>query len=349
MKFYKNHHRYYCGIDLHAKQMYLCVVDSSGTKHLHKNIATKPDEFLEAIAPFREDLIVGVEGMFCWYWIADLCESEGIPFTLGHALYMRAVHGAKTKSDKLDSERIALLLKSGMFPEAYVYPKEMRACRDLLRRRLFTVRKRGELLAHLNMTHYQYNAEVPTKSLGYKKNRENISDPFIDPALRRMIESDSRLVDTYTKEVKDIELFIRREAMKTGKNALHLTLLKTVPGIGDVLSLTLLYEINTIERFPAVQNFCSYARLVKPTRSSAGKRTGGGGGKMGNHHLRWAFAEASVMLIRNSPEAKQYFARLQKQYHKAKALSTLSHRLGIAVYFMLKRETAFDQRMFFRI
>ncbi len=108
MRFYTKQHNYYCGIDLHTNKMYLCVLDREGAICLHRNIRTKPGTFLHMIEPFREDIVVCVECMFTWYWIADLCEAEGIPFVLGHALYMRAIHGGKSKNDKIDSHKIAV-------------------------------------------------------------------------------------------------------------------------------------------------------------------------------------------------------------------------------------------------
>jgi len=145
MNFYTQQHKHYCGIDLHAKAMYVCILDQSGTKLVHKNLPTTPEAFLRVIAPYREDVVVGVECMFTWYWLADLCQKEGIAFVLGHALYMKAIHGGKAKNDKIDAHKIAGLLRGGMIPQAYVYPAEMRATRDLLRRRCHLVHKRAEL------------------------------------------------------------------------------------------------------------------------------------------------------------------------------------------------------------
>ena len=135
MRFYTKTHQHYCGIDLHAKTMYLCILDSEGTVCLHRNIPCEPEKFLHAITPYRDDLVVAVECMFTWYWLADLCAREGIAFVLGHALYMKAIHGAKAKNDRIDSKKIAALLKGGLIPKSYVYPAEMRATRDLFRRR----------------------------------------------------------------------------------------------------------------------------------------------------------------------------------------------------------------------
>lgn len=152
MRFYTKQHRYYCGIDLHARSMYVCVLDSQGEIVMHRNMICSPESFLKAMAPYREDVAVAVECIFTWYWLADLCAQHDIPFVLGHALYMRAIHGGKAKNDKIDAHKIAVLLRGGMLPMAYVYPASMRSTRDLLRRRMHLMRKRSELLAHIQNT-----------------------------------------------------------------------------------------------------------------------------------------------------------------------------------------------------
>ena len=134
MRFYTGQHEYYCGVDLHARTLYLCVLDSTGAIRLHKRLRCEPDAFVRAIEPYRSDLVVGTECIFCWYWLADLCAHEQLDFVLGHALYMKAIHGGKAKNDKIDSHKTAVLLRGGAFPIAFVYPREMRATRDLLRR-----------------------------------------------------------------------------------------------------------------------------------------------------------------------------------------------------------------------
>ena len=133
MRFYNRQHRHYCGIDLHVKTMYVCILDGAGQVLLHRNVPATPDALLGTVAPYRDDLVVAAECMFTWYWLADVCAAEGIPFVLGHALAMKAIHGGKAKNDKLDSRKIAGLLRGGLLPQAYVYPATMRATRDLLR------------------------------------------------------------------------------------------------------------------------------------------------------------------------------------------------------------------------
>lgn len=346
MRFYTNSHRHYCGVDLHSKTLYLCILDSEGKCLMHKNIQAKPDAFLRAIKPFRNDLIVGVECMYSWYWLANLCLAQGIAFILGHALYMKAIHGGKAKSDKIDSEKIARLMRGGTFPLAYTYPPELRPIRDLLRRRRLLVRYRADALAHIKITHHQYNAEIFEKNINKKGNRLHVLELFSEPATRKNIEIDLTVADVLHEHITTIENYVIKHAKAYDTRLYHR--LQTVPGIGPILALTILYEIGDIERFPTVQSFCSYARLVKCQKESAGKLYGYSGQKMGNAHLKWAFGEAVAFLMRESQQAKDYVAKMAEKHGKGKAMSILAHKLGRAIYFIIKRKDAFDIKYFFR-
>src|SRR5215471_13249498 len=232
-------------------------------------------------------MAIAVECIFTWYWLADLCAAEHIAFVLGHALYMKAIHGGKAKNDKIDAHKIAVLLRGGMIPQAYVYPAEMRATRDLLRRRCHLVHKRAELLVHIQNTNSQYNLPEMGKKLAYKANREGVADHFPDPSVRKSIEVDVALIDHYDQLLGEVELYITRTAkVHDGPSFARL---QSVPGIGPILALVLLYEIQAIARFPRVQDFVSYCRVVKCAKESNNKRLGTSGKKIGNVHLRWAF------------------------------------------------------------
>jgi transposase len=346
MRFYTQQHPFYCGIDLHARSMYVCIVNRDGEILLHRNMKAAPEPFLKAVAPYRDGLVVAVECIFTWYWLADLCTEEGLPFVLGHALYMKAIHGGKAKNDKIDSHKIAVLLRGGMLPQAYVYPAEMRATRDLLRRRTHLMHKRAELLAHVQNTNSQYNLPEIGKKIAYKANRDGVAERFADPAVQKTLEVDLALITYYDQVLGDLELSIIKAAKH--QDATTLYLLQTVPGIGKILSLVLLYEIHRIDRFPSGQDFASYCRLVKCSKESGGKRLGTSGAKIGNAHLKWAFSEAAVLFLRNNPQGQKLLARLEKKHDKGKALTILAHKLARAVYYMLKRTTAFDLDLFLR-
>jgi transposase len=326
--------------------MYICIIDSGGEIRVHRNIKTHPESFLKVIAPYRDGIVVAAECMFTWYWLADLCTREQIPFVLGHALYMKAIHGGKAKNDRIDSGKIAALLRGGMIPQAYVYPREMRSTRDLLRRRNYLTRMRAELLSHIQNTNSQCNLPEFGKKIAYKIHRESVQEQFDDPDVRRSITADLELIDHLDQLKGNLERHILKNAREHDPNALYL--LRTVHGIGPVLSLVILYEINHISRFPRVQDFVSYCRLVKCAKESAGKRHGTSGKKIGNAHLKWAFSEAAVLFLKGNPEGLKFKKRLEKKHGKSKALSILAHKLGRATYYMLKRQKAFDMNKFLK-
>ena len=344
MRFYQKEHKYYCGIDLHARSMYLCIVNRRGKILYHQNLVTNPEILFNIIFPYLDDIVVCVECMFCWYWLADFCREHHIPFVLGHALYLKAIHGGKTKNDKIDSRKLAMLLRGGNIPMAYAYPHERRSIRDLLRRRMHLMRKRAELLAHIVNTNSQYNLPPFSKKIAYKGNRQGIVERFADPHVQKSIQLDLAVIDTYDQQLRLVERHIDKHAKDHDPTALYR--LKTIPGVGKILALVLLYEIDDITRFPRVQNFASYARLIRPQKESDGKWAGKSNKKIGNAHLKWAISETAIIMLRESDRVKSLVARLEKRHGKGKALGIFSHKIGRAIYFMLKNDQAFDMNKF---
>jgi transposase len=231
-----------------------------------------------------------------------------------------------------------------MLPQAYVYPSEMRATRDLLRRRCHLARNRAELLAHIPNTNSQYTLPAIGKRLANTSHREDVADHFPDPSVHKAIEIEVSLSDHYDQLLGEVERSLTRSA-KTD-DVQTFARLQSVPGIGQSLALVLLSEIHDITRFPRVQDFVSSCRLVKCAKESNGKRLGTSGKKIGNGHLRWAVAEAAVLFIRQSQPGKEYFAKLEHKHGKATALPVLAHKLGRAVYDLLTREHAFELKRF---
>ncbi len=345
MRFYNQQHKYYCGIDLHARKMYICIIDYKGKTKVHQNIKTDPEAFYDLVFPYLDDIVVGVECVFCWYWLADFCNEHKIPFILGHALYMKAIHGGKTKNDKIDSFKIASLIRGGNFPQAYAYPAEMRATRDLLRRRMYLSHFCSELVAHIKNTNTQYNLPVFEKKITRRYNRDGVAERFEDPIVRKSVEVDLEGIDYLSETLRKLEWYIQKTAQQHDYQTLYL--LRTVPGIGSILSLVILYEVNDIGRFPRVQDFSSYAMLVRPKKESDGKWAGYSNKRIGNHHLKWAIKEAVILMLRESEQAKQYVAKLERKYNKGKALGLFAHKLGRTIYFMMKNNEVFQMQKFF--
>jgi hypothetical protein len=183
MRFYTTQHPFDCGIDLHARSMYVCIVSQEGDLLLHRKMKAAPAPFLKAVAPYRAGLVVAVECLFTWDWLADLWADAGSPFVLGHALSMKAIHGGQANNDRSDSHKIAALLRGGLLSQAYVSPAGMRAPRDLLRRRMPLMRKRADLLSPVHNTHSQYTLPAIGKNIADKATRHGVAERFADPAV----------------------------------------------------------------------------------------------------------------------------------------------------------------------
>jgi transposase len=346
MRFDTNQHPLYCGIDLHARSMYVCILSHAGEILLHRQMKAAPEPFLKAVAPYREGLVVAVEGLFTWYGLADLCAEQAIPFVLGHARYMKAIHGGKAKHDTIDAHKMAALLRGGMLPQAYVYPAEMRATRDLLRRRTHLRRQRSALLSHVQHTNSPGHLPEIGKHIAYKANREGGAERLTDPAVHKTIAVDLALITYDDERRRDLARAMLKTA--TQHDAHPLYLLHTGPGIGTLLSLVRLYAIHDSGRLPSVQDCASDARLVKCSTESAGTRVGTSGKNIGNAHRKGAFAEAATLFLRHHLNGQKLLTRLEKKHGTGTALTILAPKLARAVYDMLTRQTAVDMAIFLR-
>jgi len=344
MKYYTSTTQFNCGIDLHARQMYVCLMDRDGNKLVHTNIKNNDFEyFLKRVAPYRHDLTVCCECMFGWYWLADACQAAGLTFVLAHALYLKAIHGGKNKNDRIDSEKLAHLLRTNLIPPAYVYPAAKRPLRALLRQRLFFVWRRAELLARIHSHQLAHNRPPIRQTRRVRDPWEAQLLAAEDHPLRQLaLRNDLAMIRHFDTQIFQLEEELQRQAKKTASR--DYTLLQTVPGIGKNLGMTILCEIGDLARFPTVKDFLSYCRLVKGTVASAGKIKGLRGAKLGNPYLRWAFGEAAVIAKRDhvviGPLAQRLEARMNG--NKFKANTVVAIKLARATYFMLKSQTVFD-------
>ncbi len=337
--------KYCCGIDLHARSMYVCIMDRSGEIRFHRNMPNDFALLTDVLKPYRRHISIGVESTYNWYWLADGCHQAGIPFYLGHALYMKAIHGGKKKNDRLDSQTLADLMRSNFFPLAYAYPQTMRATRDLLRRRHRFVALRAEGYSHIQNTFAQHaNFDLCREEIRRKTTRRSIPQRLADPDLTLSMDCDLDLIDTLDGMNYTIEKQILTQAKHHDRKAL--SILMSVPGLGEILALTILYEIHTITRFPSASHFSSYCRLVKVAHESAGKKAGAGHPKIGNPHLKWAFTEIILVAQRVSPPIKKHYEKLKAKHGLAKAKIRIAHKLAVAVYHMLKNGQAFDEKRF---
>jgi hypothetical protein len=226
-----------------------------------------------------------VECLFTWSWLTDLCAAQGIPFVLGHALSLKAIHGGKAKHDKSDAPKIAMVRRGGRLPQASVYPVERRATRDLLRRRTHRMRKRADLLAHVPNTNRQYNRPAIGKTIASKANHTGVAERFDDAAVQKTIEVALALITSDDALLKDLALSLLTTAKPPDAHTLYLW--PTVPGLGTILSLILRYDIHDIRRFPSVPDCAFYApwgnaargpqaHALEPPAARWGRRTSRG-------------------------------------------------------------------------
>jgi transposase len=342
MKYYTSTTEFNCGIDLHAREMYVCVMDRQGKKLVHTNIAGNDFSFfLKRIEPYRHSLTVVCECTFNWYWLADACFEAKLQFVLAHALYLKHIHGGKNKNDRIDSEKLAHLLRSNLIPPSYVYPSERRPIRALLRQRMSFVWQRAALMTHISMNQTAEGLKPAAKS-GQNRDGwlEGILAQYKNPLHRVAVTCEMDVIRAYDAQITKLEAEIVRQVKTHEGRDYHLLL--TVPGIGRILAMTIIFELDTIERFATVKDFLSYSRLVKGSVASAGKIKGMTGGKMGNAYLRWAFGEAAVLGKSKHPLLTPYADRLIAKHGKFEGNAILAAKLARAVYFMLQKGTAFD-------
>lgn len=342
MKYYTSTTEFNCGIDLHAREMYVCVMDRQGNKLLHTNIKGNDFAyFLKRIEPYRHSLTVVSECTFNWYWLSDACFKAKLPFVLAHALYLKHIHGGKNKNDRIDSEKLAHLLRANLIPPAYVYPAERRPIRALLRQRMSYVWQRATLVGHMSMNQLAEGLSPAPKG-GHDRDGwiERILAQYENPLHHMAATCDMDIIRAYDVQIEKLEEEIIRQAKQHENRNFHL--LQTVPGIGRVLAMTILFELDVVERFPTVKDFLSYSRLVKGSVASAGKIKGLTGGKMGNPNLRWCFGEAAVLGKRTIPILAAYADRLVAKHGKFKGNAILAAKMARAVYFMLQKGTPFD-------
>jgi len=347
MKLHQTQTEFNCGIDLHAKSMYICVMNREGKILVHRNIRHNDFAyFLELVEPYRHDLTVACECTFNWYWLRDSCIAAGLHFALGHALYMKAIKGTKTKNDKVDSKKIADLLRTNYLPEAYCCSAEKRPIRDLLRRRIWLVRLRARIEGRMTAS-VQVHGQPPLTRQEKTAGTKHLQPPVRheNPVLQLALESDAQVSHFIHRQVLNLENAILKQTRLIISGQYHQ--LKSVPGFGVILPLVILYETDDMERFPTVRNFCSYALLSPPDSLSAGKIVGSQGRKIGNHYLKWAFMQAALIAKRAGP-IKQYADQLTAKHGKRKANTILAHRLAIAVYYILRSGKVFDLKQFLK-
>jgi transposase len=258
---------------------------------------------------------------------------------------MKAIAANKNKNDSIDAKTIADLMRANLFPLAYPYPEEMRAVRDLLRRRHYFVRIRSALYTHTQLTLHQQGVHDFKHSLIKDKiGRENIIHTIENDIVQKNISTDLDFIKYLDVQIDDLEKLIIK--MVKNQNHEEYVLLMTIPGAGQMTALIIIYETHDIARFRTQQKYASYCRVVKPERMSNGVRKKGMNPKMGNPYLKWAYGQILNHARKSSEEIDRLYLKLERKHGKKKARAVMAHKFNTAAYFMLKNKTAFNMEMF---
>ena len=335
----------YAGLDLHARNNYLGIIDSKDKRLFGKRLSNSMDVIKNALEPFRRELIgVVVESTYNWYWIVDGLQEADYRVHLANPSAIQQYEGLKHTDDNWDAFWLAHMLRLGILPQGYIYPKQDRPVRDLLRRRLIFVRQRT--------THILSLQSMITRNLGVniaaneiKKMKEDaVGQLFDDPYLMLTAKSNLSAIGFLKTKIRDIEkAVLSRVSLRP-----EFEILTSIPGIGNILALTIMLEINTINRFAKAGNYSSYSRCVNTQRISDKKKKGEGNRKNGNKYLAWAYVEAANFIIRYCPEANRFYQRKKAKVNTTLATKALANKLARASYYMLRDQEVFDKDRLFR-
>jgi transposase len=334
----------YAGIDLHSSNNYVGIIDEQDQRLFQKRMPNRLEHILPALEPFKESIEgVVVESTYNWYWLVDGLQDEGYKVHLANPSAIKQYEGLKHTDDKWDSFWLAHMKRLNILPEGYIYPKEERPVRDVLRRRLLFVKHRTSHILSLQSS--------ITRNLGYKmssrdikKLEESDADKLFDETfLILAAKSSIATIRFLTKRIKEIEKAVKSDI----KLKPAFKYLLTVPGIGDILGLTIMLEVGDINRFPEVSNYSSYCRCVKSERLSDKKKKGEGNRKNGNKYLAWAYVEAANFARRFYPEFQSFYNRKNAKTNGIVAIKALSNKLSRASYYVMRDQVPYDARKLF--
>ena len=335
----------YAGIDLHSSNNYIGIIDGEDRRLYQKRLPNRLDAVLSALEPFKEELAgVVVESTYNWYWLVDGLEGEGYKVHLANPSAIKQYEGMKHTDDKWDSFWLAHMKRLNILPEGYIYPKQERPVRDLLRRRLLFVKHRTSHILSLqsaitrNMGHQTSSREIK------KLEPADASNLFDDSFLVLAAKSSISLIRFLNGRINEIE----KEVKSHVKLRPEFKRLLTMPGIGDILGLTIMLEVGEIDRFPTVGDYSSYCRCVKSERITNKKKKGEGNRKNGNKYLAWAYVEAANFAVRSYPEFQSFYNKKKAKRNGTVAIKAIGNKLARASYYVMRDKVPYEASKMFR-
>lgn len=337
--------RLYTGFDLHSSNSYVGIIDENGKRAFNRKLPNDPAVIVDTLRPFRNDITdIAVESTYNWYWLVDLLMAEGYRVHLANPSAIQKYTGLKYSDDRHDAFWLAEMMRLGILPEGYIYPKEDRPIRDLLRKRSHLVRLRTSLIISLQNIVSRNNG-IKLKVGDVKALKTDRVAPLLadndDLALAGKVSKET--IDFLTCKIKAIEHVVERKV----KLREPYDRLLGIPGIGKILALTIMLEAGPISRFDKVGNFVSYCRKVSSKWVSNEKAKGKGNKKSGNKYLAWAFSEAAEFARRLHDESRTYYNRKMQRTNFMTAHNALAHKLARAAYYIMRDHVPFMSEKLF--
>jgi transposase len=328
----------YAGIDLHANNSVVVVIDEEDHILYQKRLRNELGELLAALARYRESLQgVGVESTYNWYWLVDGLMAAGYRVHLANTTASEQYKGLKHTDDESDARWLAHLLRLGILPEGYIYPKEERAVRDLLRKRSQLVRQRTTNLLSIQNLVTRNTGSALTGNRIKQLTVAEVEELLPEATLALAVKSNLAVLQCLEEQIEQIEAVVRAHLkLREGFQPLL-----TVSGIGQILGMTIMLETGEIGRFATVGDFSSYCRCVGSQHLSNGKRKGQGNVKNGNKYLAWAFVEAAHFAVRYDAQIKRFYQRKQIKTNTVVAIKAVAHKLARACYYILRDQVPF--------
>ena len=335
----------YAGMDLHSRNTYLGVLDHKFKRVFNKRLNNDLSLILSTLEPFREELQgIVVESTFNWYWLVDgLMDAGYRDLHLANPCAIKQYEGLKYSDDRHDAFWLAHMLALGILPVGYIYPKKDRPVRDLLRKRSLLVKQRTSLILSLQSMIQRHKAECLSGKEIKDLKISDLETIFDEEHLILSAEANVSTISFLDHQINKIQKAVRKKA----KLRKPFEYLRTVPGIGEILALTIMLEVGDINRFAKVGNFASYARCVPTERLSAGKSKGKGNRKNGNRYLCWAFVEASNFSRRSSEKFRRYYQKKTAKTNNIVATKAICNKLARICYYIMRDQVPFDDDAIF--
>ena len=331
--------RLYGAIDLHSNNNVTVLIDERDRVIYQKRLPNDLPTIVQQLSGYQASLEgIVVESTFNWYWLVDGLMDNGHRVHLANTAAIQQYEGLKYSDDNSDARWLAHILRLGVLPQGYIYPRPERGVRDLLRKRSQLVHQRtANLLSIQNLVTRNTGTSISGNRI------KALDSPGVDELLPEQdlalaVKANLSMMQCAQEQISILEKTVKERI----KLRAEFSFLKTVPGIGQTLALTIMLETGDIGRFPSVGDFASYCRCVSSEKLSNGKRKGKGNTKNGNKYLSWAFVEAANFAIRFSPRIQSFYQRKKAKSHKVLAIKAVAHKLCRACYYIMRDRVAFD-------